>query len=143
MKPIIFNYLDYRHYLSDLFESAKQEKAGFSYRELARIAGSSSPNFLQLIINRKLNIQGDAVRALSEWIGLTNKEGLISKLLSLSIMQNRTRKKTNTSDASWRLASMCPLNNWSGSNTITFHTGIFPWSASSLCILTIPTIRHG
>jgi uncharacterized protein (TIGR02147 family) len=74
MRPTIYTYLDYRHYLADLFSSLKEEDASFSFRQFARLAGSSSPNFLQLISNRKLNIQPSGIHALSAAVKLTAKE---------------------------------------------------------------------
>lgn len=74
MHPDIFSYIDYRHYLNDLFVSLKADDHSFSYRQLAKAAGSSSPNFLQLIAGRKLNIQTSGVHALSSFLRLTAKE---------------------------------------------------------------------
>jgi uncharacterized protein (TIGR02147 family) len=74
MQPIVYTYLDYRHYLGDLFSSLKKESSGISYRAFAKMAGSTSPNFLQLILSRKLNIQPSGVLALSQSIKLSIKE---------------------------------------------------------------------
>jgi uncharacterized protein (TIGR02147 family) len=70
----IYSYLDYRHFLGDLFSSQKKEDPSFSFRSFARMAGSTSPNFLQLIQARKLNIQPSAVQSLSRSFGLSVKE---------------------------------------------------------------------
>ncbi len=72
--PVIFTYLDYRHYLADLFSSLKKEHSSFSLRSFAKMAGSSSPNFLKLIEARKLNIQPSGIHALSQSLKLTTKE---------------------------------------------------------------------
>ena len=74
MVPLIFLYLDYRHYLKDAFESLKEADASFSYRKFARLAGSSSPNLLQLIHSRKLNISSAQVSALASAFELSSKE---------------------------------------------------------------------
>jgi uncharacterized protein (TIGR02147 family) len=74
MHPNIFSYLDYRHYLGDLYLSLKESGRSFSFRSFARMAGSSSPNFLQLIRDRKLNIRPSAVHALSQSLRLSAKE---------------------------------------------------------------------
>lgn len=74
MHPNIYTYLDYRHYLGDLFLSLKEADPSFSFRSFARMAGSSSPNFLQLIRDRKLNIQQSGVRALSQTLRFSAKE---------------------------------------------------------------------
>jgi uncharacterized protein (TIGR02147 family) len=74
MNVNIYTYLDYRHYLADLFNEFKQENPTFSFRAFAKMAGSSSPNFLQLIQARKLNIQTAGIHALSQSLKLTRKE---------------------------------------------------------------------
>ena len=74
MKPSILTYLDYRHYLVDLFEDMKRGNPEFSYREFGRLAGSSSPNFLQLIRGRKLNISSASIRSLAQSSNLNKKE---------------------------------------------------------------------
>jgi uncharacterized protein (TIGR02147 family) len=74
MHPNIFSYLDYRHYLGDVYQSLKEADPSFSFRSFAKMAGSSSPNFLQLIRDRKLNIQLSGVHALSQAVRLSAKE---------------------------------------------------------------------
>jgi uncharacterized protein (TIGR02147 family) len=74
MQPNIFSYLDYRHYVGDLYRSLRERDPSFSLRSFARMAGSSSPNFLQLIRERKLNIQPSGVHALSQSLRLSAKE---------------------------------------------------------------------
>ena len=70
----VFLYLDYRQYLNDVFESFKREDSSFSYRSFARMAGSSSPNLLQLITSRKLNISNAQLSSLAAELKLNHKE---------------------------------------------------------------------
>ncbi len=72
--PSIYAYLDYRHYLSDLFISLKANDPSFSFRSFARMAGSSSPNYLQLIRDRRLNIGTSGIHALSQALRCPAKE---------------------------------------------------------------------
>jgi uncharacterized protein (TIGR02147 family) len=74
MRPNIYTYLDYRHYLNDLFASLRDAKPSFSFRAFAKMAGSSSPNYLQLIRDRKLNIRLSGIHALSQAVKLTIRE---------------------------------------------------------------------
>jgi uncharacterized protein (TIGR02147 family) len=74
MKLNIYTYLDYRHFLTDLFNELKSEDSSFSFRSFAKMAGSSSPNFLQLIQARKLNIQKAGIHALSQSLRFKRKE---------------------------------------------------------------------
>jgi len=52
----------------------KNADDSFSYRMMAKLAGSSSPNFLQLLRDRKLNISDSAVSSLSRNLKLNRKE---------------------------------------------------------------------
>ena len=74
MIPSIFPYLDYRQYLNDVFESFKGADRSFSFRKFARMAGSTSPNLLQLIYTRKLNISSAQVSKLATALKLNKKE---------------------------------------------------------------------
>lgn len=70
----IFEFIDYRHYLTAVFDQHRCENPAFSFRSFAKLAGSTSPNFLQLIKNRKLNISNAAVSALSLALRLNRGE---------------------------------------------------------------------
>ncbi len=66
--PSIFNFLDYRKYLEEAFQSIKEANPKYSYRNFSRDAGYGSPNFLQQVISgsRKLNLMAleGTIRAL-------------------------------------------------------------------------------
>ncbi len=81
MRPNIYKYLDYRQYLMDLFEAVHEQDPEFSFRSFARIAGSSSPNYLQLIRDRKLNIHETAIDAVAATLKLKKKEADFLKIL--------------------------------------------------------------
>ena len=70
----IFNFIDYRHYLIALYDDLKAADSTVSYRSFARMAGSSSPNFLQLIRDRKLNISPRSLALLAKSLKLSRKE---------------------------------------------------------------------
>jgi uncharacterized protein (TIGR02147 family) len=72
--PLIFNYLDYRSYLKDCCEVLKNNDAGFSFRLFAKLCGSNSPNYLQLILACKLSLQEDALPGLVKAFALKKKE---------------------------------------------------------------------
>jgi uncharacterized protein (TIGR02147 family) len=74
MNPSVFDYIDYRHYLTDLCESLRREDSSVSYRSFARMAGSSSPNFLQLIRDRKLNIGDEQLGQLMRALAMPRRE---------------------------------------------------------------------
>ncbi len=56
MQPDIYDFLDYRHYLVEVFEYLKATKKVTSYRSFARLADSRTPDFLQRIRDRQQNI---------------------------------------------------------------------------------------
>lgn len=74
MKPDVYKYLDYRLFLVDAFNAKNEKDESFSFRTFARMAGSSSPNYLQLIRDRKINIQDDAISPIAKGLELKKKE---------------------------------------------------------------------
>ncbi len=74
MIPSVYLYLDYRQYFTDVFTEKKNLIRSFSYRSFARLAGSTSPNLLQLITARKLNISNSQLSTLAKSLGLDSNE---------------------------------------------------------------------
>jgi uncharacterized protein (TIGR02147 family) len=79
MKPI-FSYLDFRDYLRD-FYIEKKSTSSFSFREFARIAGFSSPNFIKLVIDGKANLAPASAMKLCNAMGLKSRERSYFKAL--------------------------------------------------------------
>jgi uncharacterized protein (TIGR02147 family) len=74
MIPSVYLYIDYRQYLSDAFTALKKSDSSFSYRSFAKLAGSSSPNLLQLVSARKLNLSNAQLSSLARAFKLKRKE---------------------------------------------------------------------
>lgn len=74
IRPLIFEYLNYRLYLKDLFRFKKTEKAGFSFRAFSRLAGLKSSNFLKLVIDGKRNLSGEAIHKFAKGFRLSGEE---------------------------------------------------------------------
>lgn len=74
MIPSVYKYLDYRQYFTDVLKEKKKIIRSFSYRNFSRLAGSSSPNFLQLITANKLNISDTQVATLAKSLSLRELE---------------------------------------------------------------------
>jgi uncharacterized protein (TIGR02147 family) len=70
----ITSYLDYREFLRDAFETLKKGNAEFSYRAFAKLCGSNSPNYLQLILANKLNMQIPAISLLAPALKLSRSD---------------------------------------------------------------------
>jgi len=70
----IYKYLDYRQYCRDFVEERKKLIPSYSLRAFARMAGSTSPNFLQLLLSRKIGISDKQRDALAKSIALNAAE---------------------------------------------------------------------
>lgn len=70
----IFEYDNYRRYLSDLYTTLKREKRHFSYRYFAKAAGFTSPNFLQLVITGKRNLTSESLEKFIKALKFAKKE---------------------------------------------------------------------
>jgi len=70
----VYLYIDYRQYLSAVYDEFKTADSSFSYRSFARITGSSSPNYFQHIRDRKLNISTHSLTMLAKFLKLSSKE---------------------------------------------------------------------
>lgn len=72
--PSVYDYLDYRAFLNDMFNHMKVVNEHFSYRFFSRKAGFASPNFLKLVISEQRNLTNDSVAKVAKGFGLTKKE---------------------------------------------------------------------
>lgn len=66
----VFEYLDYRAYLKDLYVARKQRGRGFSYRAFSRRAGLKSPNYLKMVIDGQRNITASMAERFAQACGL-------------------------------------------------------------------------
>lgn len=74
IRPNIFDYLDYRAFLRDLFNFKKYNNRLFSYRVFSGKAGFSSPNFLKLVIDGKRNLSNESIGKIAKGFGLKKQE---------------------------------------------------------------------
>lgn len=72
----IFEYDNYRLYLRDVYVSAKNRSAKFSFRHFSRIAGFQSPNFLKLVMDGKRNLTPSSIEKISKALKLKKDEAL-------------------------------------------------------------------
>ncbi len=73
-EPSVFQYLDYRPFLNDLFGYHKQKNSFFSHRYFARRAGFAAPNFLKLVITGQRNLTNTSIAQVAKGFSLKNKE---------------------------------------------------------------------
>lgn len=70
----VFNYLDHRKFLKDMFEEKKQLKKDFSHRVLARMCGFKSSNYIMLVMQGKRKLSNDGIFKLSTALKLKKRE---------------------------------------------------------------------
>lgn len=73
-RPSVYDYLDYRSFLSDMFNFRKNRNAAFSYRYFSGKAGFASPNFLKLVTNGQRNLTNGSIAKVAKGFGLKKKE---------------------------------------------------------------------
>lgn len=73
-RPDIFDYLDYRVFLRDMFNFKKQNNHHFSYRLFAGKAGFSSPNFLKLVTAGQRNLTNESIGKIAKGFDLNKQE---------------------------------------------------------------------
>lgn len=73
--PSVFEYLDYRAFMRDLYAAKKAESAKFSFRFFARKAGFSSSNFLKLVMDGDRNLGPTAIERVASALKLDKDEG--------------------------------------------------------------------
>ncbi len=72
--PSVFEYLDYRAFMRDLYAAKKSESAKFSFRFFARKAGFSSSNFLKLVMDGDRNLGPTAIERVASALKLDKDE---------------------------------------------------------------------
>jgi uncharacterized protein (TIGR02147 family) len=79
----IFEYIDYRKFLSDYYAFKKRTSRAFSYRFFSAKAGFASPVFLKLVIEGQRNMSRASIEKFCCALGLTKKESMYFKNLVL------------------------------------------------------------
>jgi uncharacterized protein (TIGR02147 family) len=70
----IFEYLDYRRYLRDLYQQRKATCYGFSHRSFSRRVGLRSSNFLKLVMDGERNLTPEMAHRFAIGCGLGGRE---------------------------------------------------------------------
>ncbi len=73
-RPVVFDFLDYRAFLSESYHYRKQRDKYFSYRYFSKKAGFASPNFLQLVTSGRRNLTNDSIAKVAKGFGLKKNE---------------------------------------------------------------------
>ncbi|MGZ3768579.1 MAG: TIGR02147 family protein [Bdellovibrio sp.] len=83
----IYEYSDYRQYLSDFYTAKKSVNPGYSHRVFAKQAGLSSPSHLLMIIKGERNLSIKTIEKFAEGMHLSAKE---KKYFELMVLFNQT-----------------------------------------------------
>jgi len=70
----IYQYLDFRLYLHDVFERKKKSKVGFSFRQFSKLAKFSSGHYVKYVIDGKRNLGEDGFEKIVGALKLSKKE---------------------------------------------------------------------
>jgi uncharacterized protein (TIGR02147 family) len=73
-RPCIFDYIDYREFLKDMFAFKKETTPSYSYRFFSRLAGFSSPNFLKLVMDGQRNLTNTSIAGIAKGFKLKKPE---------------------------------------------------------------------
>lgn len=79
--PVVYDFLDYRAYLSAWFDAKKAANPRFSHRVFARRAGQKSPSLLHHVIEGKRNLTPATVEAFAAAMSLATAEATFFGLL--------------------------------------------------------------
>lgn len=70
----IYEYVDYREYLSDWCTHEREVSSSFSSRNFSRAAGLASPSYLKMVMDGKRNISADTIPGFARALGLSADE---------------------------------------------------------------------
>ncbi len=79
----IFEYIDYRKFLADYYQTKKESSSYFSYRYFARKINVNSPSFLKHVIDGKRNLTRQMAERFCQVLDLSPKEELYFRNLVL------------------------------------------------------------
>jgi len=71
--PDLFSYLDYRAYLRDYYEAAKEHTTYMSFRYLSHRAGFKSPNYVKLVMDGDRNLSSKGAGQVAKALGLKSE----------------------------------------------------------------------
>jgi len=73
-RPCIYDYLDFRQFLKDMFAFKKETTPSYSYRYFSRLAGFASPNFLKLVMEGQRNLTNTSIAGIAKGFKLKKPE---------------------------------------------------------------------
>ena len=95
----VFDYQNYRLFLSDFLSYKKQHEKGFSQRDILRKMGVSSTGFLSNVLSGRNNLTTTQVATLSKVLKLKKAEAAYFEAMVLFTQAKPLMKKTPTTPA--------------------------------------------
>ena len=74
MNTTVYEYLDYRQFLRDLYTELKKTTKNFSYRYFSKKVGLGSPNYLKLVMDGERNLSQEMARKFAKALKLNKQE---------------------------------------------------------------------
>jgi len=93
-KVQVFEYMEYREFLRDMFNERKRMHSIYSYRLFSLKAGFKSPNFLKLVIDGDRNLTKESIFRVAKAFSLNKKESEYFENL-VFFNQSRTLEEKN------------------------------------------------
>lgn len=74
MMPLIYEFKNYREYLSAFYTYNKMKNSNFSYKTFSKLAGINSPNYLSLVIEGSRNLTIQNIQQFAQALKLNSDE---------------------------------------------------------------------
>jgi uncharacterized protein (TIGR02147 family) len=103
-QPEIFDYLDFRRFLADVYETRKVSR-GFSYRAFSKVSGFNSPNFMKLVIDGARNLSPQATIQVADGLKL---HGPALEYFKVLVAMNQSQDDSERVDLLARLQTLMP-----------------------------------
>lgn len=92
-QPNIFQFLDYRAFVKEMYYYRKKRNPSFSHRTFSRLAGFKSSNYLKLVTDGKRNLSNDAIFKFAKALKLNgNETSFFEKLVLFGQAKNMEEK---------------------------------------------------
>ena len=72
--PSVFDYSDFRKFLSDYYQSKKAQAAGYTYKKFADAAGLNSANYLKLVMDGDRKLTNENIHLFAKALNLNFQE---------------------------------------------------------------------
>lgn len=102
IKPNIFEYDDYRHFLRDTYSYLKSTSSHFSFRYFSKKAGFKSPNYLKLVIKGSRNLTDESTKKFAQALRLSKFEW---EYFNLLVQFNQAKTPSQRSELAQRIVN--------------------------------------